>query len=725
MRFVKTQKHSISSVTTKGHYTNSRGKVTHHKRKSETPVTFVGIDGEGMDVNGEHRYVLLGVGENQIERASGLSWDVVFTFLYQHYKPGTSYVGFFLGYDFSQIFKTLPEDKAWMLLTTEGRLLRKHRIPGKAPHPVQLEGWQFDILGNKRLRIRPKTCDCVNATCKCKHQPWMYVCDAGSFFQTSFLKVINPADWAPGTAVITDEEYKEIKRGKEKRSTAVLDEDMRKYNRLENVVLSRVMHTLDLGMHEIGIHLPPSKWFGPGQAAQAWLKSVGAPKSTQIAEVAPTWFSEAARMSYFGGWFEIMMHGIVPGVSHEYDINSAYPHIISTLPCLLHGKYTLGEGIPQTKKGDLCLVYAKVWSPAMPMGGNSQPIGAMLHRDPQGRILRPMATMGWYWWDELVAAQSAGLIKRIDNRGKQQVISWVKYTPCDCPPPMREIAELYQKRLEVGKKSPLGKAAKLIYNSSYGKFAQSIGEPIFGNPIYASRITSGCRTMILNAIASHPKGQSDVCMVATDAVYFLSPHPRLTLGSEIGVWDHTERHDITLFKPGVYWDTQAREAIREGRNPNFKARGFNSADFTSSIGRVDEQFRSWDELAEVSAESIAAIGGWPSVRFSPNFSMTTALQALRQNDWERAGRVSSGKELIQNSDPHDKREGIYREQYNGRTVYRSRPYQGMGQDGWIPSNPYTKQFGLDDPWSEEYKGQYGETEDGPIVDILAWILTGE
>jgi len=753
MRFEKTQKDTLSSDTTRGikrvtsskHYLNGKGKVTHHPR-GRGPMSFVGVDGEGMTVNGTHRYVLFGVGEHQIENENGLQWDEVFDFLYSHFKPGTAYVGFFLGYDFTQILKTLPEDRAWMLLTAEGRALRKRFDAGKgvkgrkplshlAPHPVECDGWQFDMLAMKRLRIRPKLCNCPLPTCKCKPKaPWMYINDVGGFFQSSFLTVINPKDWAEGTAVVTAEEYETIRIGKEKRSIATLDDDMRMYNRLENVVLSRVMTVLDKGLQEIGIGLSASKWFGPGQAAQSWLKNESVPNGKEINETASLEMIEAARMSYFGGWFEQFIHGIIPGESYEYDINSAYPSVIAKLPCLLHGEYSRGEGMPIVDDGDLCLVYAKVWSPNIGSGNEKrQYIGAMLHRDNDGGISRPMATEGWFWWDELKAAEKCKLIKALNNRGHQQVMRWVKYRPCDCPPPMAAITGLYQKRLEVGKKSPLGKAAKLVYNSSYGKFAQSVGEPVFGNPIYASRITSSCRTLILDAIASHPRGKADVAMVATDAVYFLSPHPSLPMSDKLGEWDYEPRHNLTLFKPGVYWDDKAREEIAAGKSPHFKARGFVAKDFVANIFRVDSEYRQWATKPPEKNQSYALSGrshiGWPTVDFTPAFAMVTALQALRRNNWTSAGAVSDASTLTQDSSPHLKRTGFDIDEYDGRIIYRTRPHANIWyEDGvpqWEPSQPYVKRFGMEDPWSDEYKEQLGITEDGNIADILAWILKGE
>lgn len=708
-----------SLVTTKGHSGRS-----HHPRKSETPIDFVGVDGEGVTTPTGHRYVLFGVGDKQISSPEGLNWKEIFEHAYAQYRPGTAFVGFFLGYDFSQCFKTLPESRARILLTSEGMALRKHRIPGKSPHPVEYAGWHFDILGNKRLRIRPKGCTCEFATCKHKHDPWMYICDVGPFFQAPFLKVIDPKGWAPGTEVVSEEEFKTIRIGKERRADAQLDDEMCMYNRLENEVLVRVMKNLDRGFHEMGVHLPPSKWFGPGQAAQAWMKKEKIPTAKDHEGIVPQWFMEAARMAYFGGWFEPFIHGIIPGTSHEYDINSAYPWIISKLPCLLHGRYTHGVGLPPRVSGDdLCLVYGNVWSPGMPDKHHRQAIGSMLHRDYRGRILRPLATQGWYWWDELTAAANAGLVKRLDNRGKQQITKWVKYEPCDCPPPFRKVEELYLRRLQYGKKSPQGMAAKYIYNSKYGKAAQSIGDPLFANAVYASRITSGCRRMVLEAIGSHPDGQDAVAMVATDAVYFLSPHPSLPLSERLGEWEHCEHENLTIFKPGVYWDDTSRRRIAEGETPEFKARGFKAADLAAQLHEVDSQFTLW----ESQSENVPFV--FPEVEFKPAFSMVTALQALRRHKWELAGSVTGAETAVplrQSANPKEKRERLFRDVYQGRMVFRSNPHYGMdlqnGRLTWIPSSPYEKRFGMDDPWSAEYQSQLGETPDGMIGDLLAWVL---
>ena len=721
----------------------------HHGSKRQLHNKFCAVDGEGMTINGIHRYVLLTVGQESIEDSDGLYWEDIFDFLYSQRKNGVSYIGFFLGYDFSQWFKTLPEDRARMLLTIRGRSVRQHKVSHMAPHPVECDGWQFDILGFKRLRIRPKLCKCEIQSCQCAKAPWMYICDAGSFFQTSFVNVINPKNWK--VPIVTPEEYAVILEGKGRRDIAVLDDSMRMYNRLENQILERVMEALDDGFHHLGIHLSPSKWYGPGQAAQDWLnkraptremlcgrnrveyKSRGKTKVIEsLPRKVPKYAWNAAVESYYGGWFEIMMHGIIPGITYEYDINSAYPFVIAHLPCLLHGKWTRGAGKPNLKPNDLCLVRARVWESSPRRSTiKGHGIGSMLHRDDHDSICRPLITEGWYWTHELDAAHRARCITRIT---RDRYFEWVKYEPCDCKPPLWQVKNLYQMRLDVGKETPLGKACKLVPNSLYGKFAQSIGEPIFGNAIYASLITSGCRTMILDAIATHPGGKHSVAMVATDAVYFTEQHPTLPLSKELGRWEEKVKNNLTLFKPGVYWDDKARIMVAHGDTPEMKARGINARDFAKELEQLDAMFAEWDGNPPAITNGIGIpMQGWPTVDFVLKFAMTTALQALIRNDWTQAGKVHTDIVVTQSSNPHKKRTAVWYDSSMG--VYRSEPHaEGAGsvidwKDGEpvfdVASKPYRKQFGEDDPWSQESLEQFGLTPDGYPVDPYQYVLMGQ
>lgn len=226
------------------------GYLAQQERRKATRLThnvdFIAVDGEGVGRGREHKYVLLGVGNEQIEAESGLTFDMIAGFLYEQYRkfPDTAFVGFFLGYDFCQWFKSLPESRARSLLTEPGRIARQRSSSGgnHTPFPVGYGKWEFDILGMKRFKLRPKG-----------EKGWMYVCDAGSFFQASLMSVIDPRKWTD--PVVTEEEYATLAEGKEKRDSAQLDSDMRRYNALENDVLARLMARLNQGFTQAGIRL--------------------------------------------------------------------------------------------------------------------------------------------------------------------------------------------------------------------------------------------------------------------------------------------------------------------------------------------------------------------------------------------------------------------------------------------------------------------------------------
>jgi hypothetical protein len=625
-----------------------RGKHTlENIRRIDHDVEFIMVDGEGTGDGPEHKYVLLGVGDVQLERPDGFT-DIleIFEFLYEQFKahPTAAFCGFYLGYDFNMWLRLLPRDRAYYLLTENGRRKRQRvckcrrsqRCPHKRlpPHPVEYRGWQFDVLGYKRFKLRPKSCQCQAATCPCRNKsPWMYINDSGPFFQASLMSVIDPGKWA--TPIVDPVEYADLERGKSQRGAALLDDDMKYYNRLENQVGARLLGTLNTGFTAAGIKLNKKQWFGPGQAAQAWMRlDRKLERTTESVSALPGKLKQALIATYYGGWFEIPCHGIVPGITWEYDLNSAYPAIASRMPCMC-GQWSTGKGKPRgnlssnwlyrSTQSSLRLCYVQV-------SGKSPFLGPLPYRDSHGGVSRPHYTEGWYWQHEIDAARRAGLISDVTY------YEWHEYEPCKHPAPLRALAGLYEGRQRVGKDTPEGKAYKLVYNSVYGKLAQSLGDPVYANPVYASLITSGCRTLILNAIATHPDKAAAVAMVATDGVYFFTQHPGLDeqLSDAMGDWSRDEKHDLTLFKPGVYWDNHSRELINAGKAPRFKARGINAVDFAKSIANVDAMFDGW---SVADAPNVA----WPVVSFRSRFSQVSVSQALQWTAETKPPGLQEGK----------------------------------------------------------------------------------
>src|SRR5262249_44083823 len=261
------------------------------------------------------------------------------------------------------------------------------------------------------------------------------------------------------------------------RRDAAFDLNMIDYNRMECKALSVLVGELNKGFVKNGIRLRKDQYFGPGQVAQHHLHNlrkgqhhhvhnpVRSPPEPQkidltnktIYEKMPRQVRKAAEASFIGAWIENFYHGIYPGKSYGRDINSAYPLVMTTLPCLLHGKWIKGKGDPHddkrllgrlfgtgqvARKTVLCLAKAT-------MAGSDPRIGAMLHRDRQGRILRPHKTRGWHWVHEIERAQRASLVDTVEYQ------HWHAYLPdCDCDPPLASLATLYNDRLDVGKNSP-------------------------------------------------------------------------------------------------------------------------------------------------------------------------------------------------------------------------------------------------------------------------------
>lgn len=704
----------------------ARQQSANNRRREQSllePHTFIGVDGEGETTPlpiKHHYYVMLSVGDVTLHKnGEPLDFEEIAEFLWERFldtdNKDAVFVGFFLAYDFTMWLKNLPYHRAKMLYRPED-IARRQRKRGKnaPPFPVYYGDWEFDLLNDHRFKLRKKD----------SNEPWLWICDAGPFFQSSFLTAIDPSKWT--TPVVSTREFELIKAGKNNRSAAIFGAEMERYNILENEILSRVMVEYDKGLLHMGIRLRRNQYFGPGQVASAWLKSIGAPTREWAENNIPRKFLEAAQASYYGGWFEIFMHGKIPGNVWEYDINSAYPTIIKDLPCLQCGTWNYQKYAPSASAIDaggsgvqeLVLVYATCKQSV----SNNAPIGSMPHRTKDGTILRPRNTAGWYWYHEILASKNAGLIDELEIHS-----AWIYTTQCTHKP-FAAIAELYSERLLVGKDSPLGKTLKLVYNSVYGKLAQSVGSPVYSNPIYASLVTSGCRSMILSAIASHPNGLQDVTMVATDGVYFRSPHPGLDIGENLGQWGEAIKQNLTQHQPGLYWDDKARNT----NNPVFKSRGVSPNDIRDAIPSLDRQwevmvkwveggyhifdeskihkyaiteFKFWERVTarpifskskkkqeKQALDFYNAIRTrWPRVDIPIKFALVGARIAVHRHNWSLAGTIDSNARRTISSTPVDKRD-IDSAYVDASGVIRTRPYV---QSRALVSTPYSRRFGLE------------------------------
>ena len=481
--------------------------------------------------------------------------------------------------------------------------------------------------------------------------PWMHICDAGPFFQSSFLKAINPASWPD--PICSREIFARIEAGKKERASAKFDQTMIEYNVAENAVLADLCARLNEGFLHMGFKLQKRAFYGPGAVASIWLKKMKAKKP----EGRPPALETALRASYYGGRFEIAAHGPV-GTLYEYDINSAYSFEIANLPAE-GGTWKRIKKLTRAKGASHVLCHIQYFS-------EDKYLGPFPHRHARGkRIDYPLNGMGWYWLREMEAAEKA-----IAGLSWHLLEAWA-YWPLSDEKPFASIRDLYQFRLDAGKNSPGGKAAKLAYNAPYGKMAQSIGDPPFANAFYASLITSGTRAKILDAIASHREKTKSCAMIATDGVYFFSPHSTLDIDAQaLGKWDCAVKSDMVLFMPGFYW----------WANSGLRSRGCSADGFVKIRSDVARQW-------EAALRSRGQVKNWPEFSVDQLFGFVSPALALARGKWETCGALEKPDKKF-TADPSNKRGPAYVID----KIIRSKPHVG---DASIESTPYDKSFGQD------------------------------
>ena len=134
--------------------TSQQSHTARTARRAAHAVTFVGVDGEGINLpNGEHRYVLLSVGTRSYHRnGAQLQFPEIMEFLWSCFQdnPTATYVGFFLGYDFTQWLRTLPENRAWYLLSKQGRNVL-YNAGEESKWMIKLRADRLGVAGNFAL----------------------------------------------------------------------------------------------------------------------------------------------------------------------------------------------------------------------------------------------------------------------------------------------------------------------------------------------------------------------------------------------------------------------------------------------------------------------------------------------------------------------------------------------------------------------------------------------
>ena len=570
-------------------YTQDRRRDRHLDRAQRR--RFVGVDGEGGNIDGRHEYLLLRAGTHVLETGKPLTAGECLDFLSRLPTHGIIYVSFFFDYDVTMILRDLPPERLHRLLDTDCR-----RIPGKpcSSYPIDWSDFQLDYIQGKEFRVRRRK----------EGAKWVIIHDTGSFFQTRFTNALT--QWF-GKETQYLPVIEKIEQGKnQRRDFGAVTEDERKYNLLEIGMLEQLMERFRNVCEELDIR--PTRWQGPGNLVSAVFRREKLPqnKDIKLFDIHPD-LIRMANMAYYGGNFTPCMFGEIPGPVHQWDINSAYAAVYRTLPCLLHGRWLKEDGQADDYLADIAFEHPSTLA-----------FGALPIRLNNGTIVYPLKGQGIYWGREIEVAKKHGCKIKI-----QQKIRYKKQ--CDCQH-FDFIYQLYTLRQQLGKNS-MGRVLKLVLASIYGKLAQSIGCAPYSNPIWAGLITSTVRAQLADAALSVDHGH-DVIMLATDGM-FTRTMRTLDVGTEIGQWDHTIHSSMFTVQSGVYFlppETAGKDATKSRGTPK------------TLIEKHEDEFRNiWSTFLETGILSTVKI---PTHKF-----ISIRLALARHKPWKAGQWEDDTKEI--------------------------------------------------------------------------------
>lgn len=512
-------------------YDTNRKRSGAHKtprRQGLMNAPIVAIDGEGVtDEDGNHRYIMLASSQGSYIHGHSLSTRECLDFLLS--LPGNALtVGFSISYD---VCKWLRDMSREILATL----------------------WRVGVVDWGRYRIRWAPGKFISI--RRDDGARIHIYDVFGFYQRSFVAALE--EWNVGTS----EQIERIRSMKSTRGSFQDDsfDDILKYCLEECDLLVQLVGKLRAAMVEGDI--PLKNWYGAGAIASAIMEKEGVKK--YLERMPPESWKTPVLAAYFGGRFELYKAGRHENV-YTYDIRSAYPHIIRSLPCLTHMVYTVHDGYVQTTWG----IYEVEWR--VPDDSIWPPFPFRYER----QIYYPLAGRGFYHASEVEAA------RRFYGDSITVLRSYVATPHCGkvgCDgKPFAFVPGYFEFRKELKRRGSQAQlTVKLGLNSLYGKTAQGVGwgqkKPPYQSYLWAGMITAGTRAMLLDAIRQNPDA---IIWTATDGIVSTEPLD-LDCGDELGQWEDGRADSVFSVQTGVY------EVIKDGKT-EVRTRGF---------GKTETSFR--------------------------------------------------------------------------------------------------------------------------------------
>ena len=506
---------------TRRDYDTTTGKVNKAmlRRLSYLDRQIIALDGEGVTVDGVHRYVMLqaSTGERLFNPA-GLATSVVFRWLKQlaNDYDGALFVSFGFGYDANNIVKDLPDDNLVGLRRDEYTRAGAWRVwwrPGK----------YFGVGDDER-----------NIT----------VWDLRSFHRGTFIQAVEDV-LGSVPQIIVD--------GKADRGRFTLEDvdTITAYNTAELDLMVKLAEHIRISLDGVGIRLP--RFDGSGSIAGVLMRT------HSVKDELPELDEDIKRVGAFGfigGRVECVKYGTSNRPTYQYDVNGAYPWALMQLPSF-RGTWVRHKGDP----GNLpyTLYDVKWWGWVDPLVPAPLP-----YRTNSGAIVYPVQGRALVWQPEvaLLRDECASLLQWYVNEAWQ-------FIPDD--PETRPFAfmqHVYEQR-QAMKLADNGVASilKLGMNASWGKLAQRSGWKPGRIPTYhhlpaAGLTTSIVRAHVYRAMTARP---DDVIAVETDAVITRRKivSPLVKVGTGLGEWKETRMRHLTYAGSGLAFGVTATGELIE------------------------------------------------------------------------------------------------------------------------------------------------------------------
>lgn len=496
-------------------------------------------DGEGADIDGEHRYILMMAydGERPIhmQDTMGISTEAAFEFLFRTAvgESSTANVIFSGGYDVNMILRDVPLPLLKELSDT---------------NECDWEGWHIKYIPRKLFSLKKKSRS-------------MTLFDCWGFFTGSLLSAID------GVLKGYDEsEMEKIRKGKEKRGEFTSQDlpYLREYCLSELKATREMMMLLLDATQKLGLNI--TSWHGATAISTAMLNDKGVKRHMHDWGIdhGPE-YRKATRTAFAGGRIELFQPGDHHGPIYHYDINSAYPAAMVDLPSLVYRC----AFVPCNDSGcrifdhDLCRVVADFIDEDIP------DVYPLFRRTAHNGIVFPSQVDGWYWGPEVKL-----VMELFPN--SVEIKEHYHFRTANKINPFGFVAQAYKDRQKYkAEGSHIQMALKLGLNSMYGKTAQKLGWkaskaagtttyeelsesraiPPFHQLEWAGMITSATRAKLYRAAYQNLDA---IIAIETDGIYTSEPLD-LPLSTDLGDWDYQVHDRLTYVQSGFYFLEDAGE----------------------------------------------------------------------------------------------------------------------------------------------------------------------